>query len=268
MAALNKQAARRATARALSEYLDDVREIERRIQKAGTSIAHGRHRARRPRRHSGLIRRTPEADVRPPGAGLQGRNHPRIDPDVRARHQHGASYPDSGVRYGFHSTSHHSNVPANMDRFAQINSITRSMLAYLLEKLQATPDGDGYLLDHSMVLYGSAMSDGNQHDHDPLPIAPGRRRFGQLKGGRHLRFPEHTPMSNLLLAMLDKLGVQHGPLRRQHRKLRSTDVPMSHRPSACARWGRRFRLSRVIGRPVPDLRPCRPKLAFETTRPG
>ena len=116
-------------------------------------------------------------------------------------------YPDSGVRSGFHSTSHHSDVPQNMERFAQINRYHASMLAYLLEKMKATPDGDGSLLDHSMVLYGSAMSDGNKHNHDPLPVLLAGGASGQLKGGRHLRFAQHTTMSNLLLAMLDKVGV-------------------------------------------------------------
>ena len=82
------------------------------------------------------------------------------------------------------------------------------MLAYFLEKLKATPDGDGNLLDHSMVLYGSSMSNGNQHDHDPLPIVLAGAASGQLKGGRHMQYAPHTPMSNLLLSMLDKFGVQ------------------------------------------------------------
>ena len=81
------------------------------------------------------------------------------------------------------------------------------MLGYFLEKLKATPDGDGTLLDHSVVLYGSSMSNGNQHDHDPLPVLVAGGAAGQLKGDRHLAFPAHTPMSNLMLSLLDKLGV-------------------------------------------------------------
>ena len=77
----------------------------------------------------------------------------------------------------------------------------------MLEKLQATPDGDGTLLDHSMVLYGSAMSDGNQHNHTDLPIILAGGASGRLKGGRHLRNPRNTPMANLLIAMLDKLDI-------------------------------------------------------------
>ena len=94
-----------------------------------------------------------------------------------------------------------------MDSFALINRYHVQMLAYFLEKLRAAPDGDGNLLDHSVVLYGSSMSNGNQHDHDPLPILVAGGASGKLKGGRHISQPAHTPMSNLMLALLDKLGV-------------------------------------------------------------
>jgi hypothetical protein len=130
----------------------------------------------------------------------------RISSMMYARDTSGATYPASGVRDGFHGASHHSNVRANMDRFALINKYHVQMLGYFLEKLRATPDGDGNLLDHSTVLYGSSMSNGNQHDHDPLPILVAGGA-GNLKGGRHLVFPAHTPMSNLMLALMDKLGV-------------------------------------------------------------
>ena len=131
----------------------------------------------------------------------------RISTLMYARDTSGATYPASGVRDGFHTASHHSNVRARLDTFARINRYHVQMLAYFLEKLRATPDGDGNLLDHSVVLYGSSMSNGNQHDHDPLPIIVAGGASGQLKGGRHLMFPAHTPMSNLMLALLDKLGV-------------------------------------------------------------
>ena len=119
-----------------------------------------------------------------------------------------AVYPASGIRDAFHVASHHANARVQMDKFAIINRYHIQMLAYFLEKLKATPDGDGNLLDHSLILYGSSMSNGNQHDHDPLPIVLVGGASGQLAGGRHLRYAPHTPMSNLLLSMLDKLGVQ------------------------------------------------------------
>ena len=83
-----------------------------------------------------------------------------------------------------------------------------TVFTYLLEKLKNTPDGDGSLLDHSIVLYGSAMSDGNQHNHAPLPVILAGGTSGKLKGGRHIRNPKDTTMSNLLLAILNKLDVQ------------------------------------------------------------
>ena len=94
-----------------------------------------------------------------------------------------------------------------MDSFALINKYHIQMLAYFIEKLATTPDGDGSLLDHSMLLYGSSMSNGNQHDHDPLPVLLAGGGSGRLTGNRHLVFPAHTPMSNLMLSLLDKFGV-------------------------------------------------------------
>jgi Protein of unknown function (DUF1552) len=190
----------------LTEYLDDIREIERRIQKAAEQSS------------SNLA--VPEAPVGIPEAfedhiklmfdllALAWRAEiTRISTMMYARDTSGATYPGSGVRDGFHTASHHSNVRANMDRFALINKYHVQMLGYFLDKLQKTPDGDGNLLDHSTVLYGSSMSNGNQHDHDPLPVLVAGGASGQLKGGRHLSFPAHTPMSNLMLSLLDKMGV-------------------------------------------------------------
>jgi hypothetical protein len=119
-----------------------------------------------------------------------------------------ATYPESTNRSGFHGASHHANSKSNMDNFALINKYHVTMLAYFLDKLATTPDGDGTLLDHSMILYGSSMSNGNQHDHDPLPIVLVGGANGKLQGNRHIVTPKQTPMSNLLLGMLDKLGVR------------------------------------------------------------
>ncbi len=191
----------------LTEYLDDVREIERRIQKAEQQVP--------------ADLKLPEAPV---GVPESFDEHFKIMFDLQvlafraeitrvatmmyARDTSGAVYPQSGVRDGFHVASHHANNRANMDKFALINKYHVEMLAYFLNKLKATPDGDGNLLDHSLILYGSSMSNGNQHDHDPLPIVLAGGASGQLKGGRHMQYAPHTPMSNLLLSMLDKLGIQ------------------------------------------------------------
>ena len=120
------------------------------------------------------------------------------------------------IRDPFHNLSHHSNDRGNMDRFAQLNTYHMTKFAYFVEKLKATPDGDGTLLDHSLVLYGSSLSDGNQHNFSPLPIVLAGGASGRLKGGRHLQFPKDTHMSNLLLAMLDTLDVPTRDVRRQH----------------------------------------------------
>ena len=95
-----------------------------------------------------------------------------------------------------------------MDKFAVLNRYHVAVFTYLLNKLKTAQDGEGNLLDHSIVLYGSAMSDGNQHNHAPLPIVLAGNAAGTVKGGRHLRNPKDTTMSNLLLAMLGKLGVE------------------------------------------------------------
>jgi len=121
---------------------------------------------------------------------------------------HADRYAATGGRDGFHNASHHSNERKNMDQFAVINRYHVRMLGYFLERLQATPDGDGTLLDHSMILYGSSLSDGNEHNFDPLPIVLAGGASGQLKGGRHVRHAPHTPMSNLLLTMLHKMGAR------------------------------------------------------------
>jgi hypothetical protein len=95
-----------------------------------------------------------------------------------------------------------------MDNFSKINRYHAETLAYFLGKLKSSPDGDGSLLDHSMILYGSSMANGNQHDHYPLPVLVAGGAFGTLKGGRHIRTADRTPMSNVLLTMLKKLGIQ------------------------------------------------------------
>jgi hypothetical protein len=118
-----------------------------------------------------------------------------------------ASFPASGNRGAFHGASHHANVKANMDSFALINKYHVQMLAYFVEKLAALPDGEGNLLDHSLILYGSSMSNGNEHNHDPLPIVLVGGASGRIAGNRHIVTPAKTPMSNLLLSVLDKLGV-------------------------------------------------------------
>jgi hypothetical protein len=193
--------------RRLREYLDEVREIERRVKQVDATLS----------RDLDL----PDAPV---GIPADFESHLKLMFDLQvlaykseitristlmlARENSNAVYPVTGVRDGFHNASHHSNERKNMDQFAVINRYHIKMLGYFLEKLKATPDGDGNLLDHSMILYGSSLSDGNEHNFDPLPVVLAGGGSGQLKGDRHLRHAPHTPMSNLLLAMLLKMGAR------------------------------------------------------------
>ena len=130
----------------------------------------------------------------------------RISTFMFGRELSNTIFPRSGVRESWHLASHHSNDRKNMDQYAVLNRYHVALLTTFLDKLRATPDGDGTLLDHSMILYGSSLSDGNQHNFSPLPVLLAGGAAGQLEGGRHLAFPEDTPMSNLLLAMLHKIG--------------------------------------------------------------
>ena len=191
----------------LARYLHDVREVERRIQLAGEMVPK-------------------DLDLPPAPAGIPDSfdehvrlmfdlltlawqtDMTRVSTMMLAKEVSNAVYPASGVTDPFHNLSHHSNIPDNIERLARLNTYHTSVFAYFLDKLASTPDGDGSLLDHSLVLYGSGMSNSNQHDHDPLPIILAGGASGRLEGGRHLRSAEKkATLSNLLLAMLDKLGV-------------------------------------------------------------
>jgi hypothetical protein len=189
----------------LSDYLDEVREVERRVLQVDSRLS------------AGVA--LPEAPVGVPDTFEEHLNVmfdlqvlaykteiTRISTLMLARENSNAVYPRSGVREGFHNASHHSNDRKNMDQFAVVNRYHVAALTYFLEKLRATPDGDGTLLDHSMILYGSSLSDGNEHNFDPLPVVLVGGASGRLDGGRHLTFAPQTPMSNLLLAMLHKMG--------------------------------------------------------------
>ena len=158
----------------------------------------------------------------------------RISTLLLARENSNAFYPGSGVREGFHNASHHSNERKNMDQFAVINRYHVKPLTYFLDKLRSTPDGDGTLLDHSMILYGSSLSDGNEHNFDPLPVLLAGGASGQLQGGRHLRYPPHTPMANLLLAMLHKLGAPVDSIGDSTEPLASEPRPALRSGAQCA----------------------------------
>lgn len=191
----------------LELFLTDVREIERRIQMSDARSS-----------------RDLDVPERPQGIPEDVEEHIKLMMDLQvlawqaditrvttfqlACELSNTVYPASGIRDAFHILSHHSNIEKNKIRFGELNRYHVGLLAYLLGKLDASPDGDGTLLDNSMVLYGSGMSDGNQHNHHPLPVVLAGHAGGALETGRHLRNADGTTMSNLLLSMLHKLGIE------------------------------------------------------------
>ena len=191
----------------VDQYVDSVREVERRIQRAEAQA--GESAFTLPDRPVGipetydeharllfdLLLLTYQADIT------------RVFSLQLGREQSARTFPWIGVNEGHHAVSHHQDDPEKMASIAKINTYHIELLGYFVDKLAATPDGDGSLLDHSMVLHGSGMSNGNLHDHKNLPLVLVGGGAGQLKGGRHIKFAELTPMANLLLGLLDKAGV-------------------------------------------------------------
>ena len=191
----------------VAEYLDSVREIERRIQLAERQASN------------------PNIDVPTTPAGIPEdyEEHTklmfdlmaiafqaeitRISTFMMAREVSYRTFPTLGISEAFHPASHHQNSPTRLETLQKINQHHVSLVTHFLDRLKATPDGDGTLLDHSLILYGSAMSNSNVHNHAPLPVLVAGGAGGRLKGGRHLSYAEGTPMSNLLLSILDKAGV-------------------------------------------------------------
>ena len=122
-------------------------------------------------------------------------------------HEHsGMTYPQIGVPDAHHPISHHQQEPDKVAKVALINAYHVKMFARLLDKLRATPDGDGTLLDHTMIVYGSGLSDGNRHTHDDLPVVLLGGGAG-VRGGRHVVYSKDTPMTNFYVTLLDRLGV-------------------------------------------------------------
>ncbi len=195
-----------ADRRKLDEYAEAVRDLERRIGRAEADG--GRH---LPTMH------------RPGGVPDNFTDHAKLMIDLQVlafqadltrvttfmmgREGTWRSYPGIGVPDAHHAVTHHSNDPEKIQKTIRINQHHVSMFGYMLERMRSTPDVEGSLLDNSMLVYGSSISDGNKHLHHDLPVLLAGGGGGQIRGGRHLRFPRETPMSNLLLSMLDIAGV-------------------------------------------------------------
>ncbi len=191
----------------VSEYLDAVREVERRIQLAESGV-----------------RDNPLPDLdRPVGVPAGYADHARLMFDLQilalqgdvtrvitfqlARETSNRTYPEIGVNDPHHPLTHHGGNQEMLAKVAKINQFHVSLFAEFLQKMAATPEGDGSLLDHSLYLYGSGMGDPNVHDHRNLPILVAGGAAGHMRGGRHIRFAEPTPLASLHLTLLNKVGV-------------------------------------------------------------
>jgi hypothetical protein len=192
----------------VGQYLDTVREVERRIQKAEADAADDQ---------------LPDLD-RPVGVPASYADHARLMFDLQvlalqsdvtrvitfqlARETSTRTYTEIGVPDPHHPLTHHGNDPEKIARMAKINAFHVSLFAYFLEKLKSTPEGDGSLLDHVVYLYGSGMGNPNVHDHVNLPILVAGGGAGRVKGARHIKYAEPTPLANLHLTLLEKVGVR------------------------------------------------------------
>jgi hypothetical protein len=210
----------------LNDYLEDIREIERRIQQVEAHNA------------SGEARQLPEAPIGVPDAFDE---HVKLMFDLQAlafasdvtrvfsfkmgRDGSSRSYPESGVKTGFHPASHHQEKEDRIDDFAKINRYHVSMIPYFLDKLKNTPDGDGSLLDHAIVLYGSPMGDSNVHNHKRCPLFLAGHANGKLPGGLHIKTTEETPMANAMLSVLHALGVDQNQFGDSTAPLDLTSAP-------------------------------------------
>jgi hypothetical protein len=194
----------------ITEYLDAVREIERRIQMAEERNAES----------------TLPVPDRPVGIPTRFDDHLKLLYDLQwlayqgdltrvftlmyGRELNSRSYPEIGISEPHHGLSHHGDKPEQIEKFSRLNNFQVDLFGYFLEKLRSTPDGDGSLLDHSILLYGGAMSNPNVHLHVNLPLLLAGGGAGTLKGGRHLSFnpADNVPMTNLLVSVLEKGGVR------------------------------------------------------------
>jgi hypothetical protein len=196
----------------MERYLDDVREIERWIEQIEA------------RNMSGDARELPGA---PAGVPDSFDEHVKLMFDLQAlafqadvtrvfsfkmgRDASSRVYTESGVTKGFHPSSHHGNKPANIAEFGQINQYHVSLLPYFLQKLQSIDDGDATLLDRSMIIYGSPMGDANVHNHKRCPLIVMGGANGQLTGNVHHKATAGTPMANVMLTLLHKVGMTDIP---------------------------------------------------------
>ena len=191
----------------VDQYVDDVREIERRLQIAAKA-SNAAPTAAMPYGVPETFDEHIKLQFDLLTLAFQG-DITRVATLLYARDLTGRAYPESGTNISFHGGSHHAEDPKRIEEYAKLNQYHVKMLAYLLDKLRKTQDGDGTLLDHSLVLYGSNMGNSNQHLHYDVPHVLAGGASGRLKGGRHLAFPSRTvPTGNLLVSILDLFDVR------------------------------------------------------------
>ena len=192
----------------MSQYLENVREIERRIQRAEKS--QGDADLQLPTRPAGVPFDFEEhvALMYELMALAYQANITRVITFMVSREVSNRTYTQVGVTDGHHAISHHQNRAEKMEKNVRIQTFNVNQFRGFLDTLKSMPDGDGTLLDHTLLLYGSNMSNSNAHDHFPLPNLVVGGAAGKMKGGRHMKYTDHTPMTNLLVTMLDKVGVK------------------------------------------------------------
>jgi hypothetical protein len=190
----------------LNDYLDTVRELERRVRKTQAQDLSNLKLPNVPVGNPESFDQTMNLMYDMAALAYQA-NLTRIMNMMVAAEVSGRTYNNIGVPDAFHAVSHHANDPVKKDKLVKIQNYHTRVLAKFLTKLSTTPDGDGSLLDHSIILYGSNMSNSDRHNQFPLPTAFIGGGCGKLKGGQHLRYPDHTPLANALLTMLDRAGV-------------------------------------------------------------
>jgi Protein of unknown function (DUF1552) len=195
--------------RKLDEYLEAVRDIERRIQRAeeqnvNMKLPHMERPSAVPDHYEEYSKLMIDLQVIAWQTDMT-----RVTSFMMGRDGSNRPYREIGIADGHHSISHHQNDPERVEKLIKIDELHTAVFAYLLKRLQETQDGDGTLLDHSLVLFGSSLSESNIHTHDDLPIVLAGGGNGQVKGNRHLVYPKETPLNNLLLNMFDYAELPH-----------------------------------------------------------
>jgi Protein of unknown function (DUF1552) len=194
----------------IDQYLEAVRDVERRMQLAEKQEGQGNHEMPQIAGPVGA----PEvfSDYFKLMADLLAlawqTDMTRVITFMMGHEMSGRAYPEVGFGDAHHPSTHHQGDPEKIEKTIKINTFHTKMLSYYLDKLASTSDGDGSLLDHSMILYGAALSDANLHLYTDLPLVLVGGGVKGIKGGQHVRFPKRTPLTNVLLTMLDKAGVR------------------------------------------------------------